>query len=105
MAMTEFAAESSWALVNCSQLLTLAGPRRPRAGAEMRELAIIRDGAIVIRDGKIVATGTRTQIEDQLSGEVPVLNAGGRVVTPGFVDAHTHLVFAGNRADEFEQRC
>ena len=105
MAISNSAAENGWALVNCSQLLTLAGPMRPRARAEMRELGVLRDGAMLIRAGKIVSVGTRGHIEGQLDSQAEIIDAGGRVVTPGFVDAHTHLVFAGNRADEFELRC
>ena len=71
----------------------------------MRELAIIHDGAMLIRDGKVEAVGARSQIEGLLNSDTQIIDAGGRVVTPGFVDAHTHLVFAGNRADEFEMRC
>src|SRR3984885_7005492 len=105
MAISNSAAENGWALVNCSQLLTLAGPMRPRARAEMRELGVLRDGAMLIRAGKIVSVGTRGHIEGQLDSQAEIIDAGGRVVTPGFVDAHTHLVFAGNRADEFELLC
>ena len=94
-----------FALLNCSQLVTLAGANRPRVGAEMRELAIIDDGAMLISDGRIEAVGARSQIEALLNSDTQMIDAGGRVVTPGFVDAHTHLVFAGNRADEFEMRC
>ena len=71
----------------------------------MRELAIIRDGAMLIRGGKIEAVGLRSEIEARLPKDAQVIDAQGCVVTPGFVDAHTHLVFAGNRADEFEMRC
>ena len=92
-------------LVNCSQLVTLAGPARPRIGAEMRELGIIPDGAMLVRSGRIVATGARSQVEPLATGDAEVVDAGGRVVTPGFVDAHTHLIFGGNRANEFEMRC
>ena len=92
-------------LLNCSQLVTLAGPNRPRVGAEMRELAIVRDGTMLFRGGKIEAVGSRREIEALLTSDAQIIDAGGRVVTPGFVDAHTHLVFAGNRADEFEMRC
>jgi imidazolonepropionase len=94
----------SLAIINCSQLVTLAGPRRPRVGAEMRELAIISDGAMLVRDGRIVQTGARGEIEKLIDSDCEVVDAGHRVVTPGFVDAHTHPVFAGNRADEFEMR-
>ena len=92
------------AVVNCSQLVTLAGPNRPRAGAEMRELSVIEDGAMLVRDGRIERVGARASIEPLIDGGCEVFDAGRRVVTPGFVDAHAHPVFAGNRADEFEQR-
>jgi len=91
-------------ICNCRQLVTLAGPARPRIGAEMRELAIVPDGAMWVRDGRIHAVGTRRDIERSLPPRAGVLDAGWRIVLPGFVDAHTHAVFAGNRADEFEQR-
>ncbi len=89
---------------NCRQLLTLAGPARPRAGAEMREIGIIRDGALLVRGGRIQAIGTRAEIERLISRQTEIVDAGGGVVLPGFVDAHTHPVFAGNRADEYELR-
>jgi imidazolonepropionase len=91
------------AVLNVSQLVTLAGPRRPRAGAEMSELAIIRDGGMLIRDGQIDRVGPSEEIEGKSDG-AEIVNAGRRVVLPGFVDAHTHLVFAGNRLDDFERR-
>ena len=91
-------------VVNCRQLVTLAGPARARTGAEMRELAIIADGALVARDGRILKVGTRAEIERLASANAEIVDAGGRIVLPGFVDAHTHPVFAGNRADEFEER-
>ena len=94
---------SSLALLHASQLVTLAGPRRPRTGKEMSDLAIIRDGGLLIRDGKIDATGASDEIE-KAAGDAEIVDAGGRVVLPGFVDAHTHLVFAGDRLDDFERR-
>jgi len=90
------------AVVGGSELVTLAGPARPRTGAELRELAILRDGAMLIRDGRIEKVGPRAEIAIDLDTEI--IDAGGRVVMAGFVDAHTHPVFAGNRADEFEKR-
>ena len=92
------------AVINCSQLVTLAGPARPRTGLEMRELGIITDGALLIREGLIENVGTSTQIEAKINADTVLVDAGGRVVMPGFVDAHTHPVFAGTRAGEFEER-
>jgi imidazolonepropionase len=94
----------SLAVVNIGQLITLAGPSHPRVGKELRELSIIENGALVIEDGRITAAGTREDLASQISDADTVIDAEGRCVTPGFVDAHTHLVFAGNRAAEFEQR-
>jgi imidazolonepropionase len=90
------------AVVNCRQVVTLAGPDRPRIGVEMRELGILTGGALLVRDGKIAAVGTRRDIEAAHPDEI--VDAGGGIVLPGFVDAHTHPVFAGNRAGEFEMR-
>ena len=92
------------AVWNASQLVTLTGPARPRVGAEMRELGIIENGAMLVRGGRIEAVGKRPEIERLVSTETEIVDAGGRVVLPGFVDAHTHPVFAGNRADEYELR-
>jgi imidazolonepropionase len=94
---------SSLAVLNASQLVTLIGPKRPRVGRALAELGIIRDGGILIRDGKIERVGPSDDIEKN-SGGAEVVDAGGRLVMPGFVDAHTHLVFAGNRLDDFERR-
>ena len=92
------------AVIGCSQIVTLAGPARPRIGTEMRDLSIVEDGAMLVRDHQIVKIGTRAEIEPLIDSQTTVVDAGGRVVLPGFVDAHTHPVFAGNRADEFDMR-
>jgi imidazolonepropionase len=94
---------SALAVLNASQLVTLAGARRPRIGTELLELGIIRDGGMLIRDGKIERVGLSDEIEQNL-GDAEIVDAGGRVVMPGFVDAHTHLVFAGDRLDDFQRR-
>ena len=91
------------AVVNIGQLVTLAGPARPRVGAELRELGIIENAALLIEDGRIKAAGRYSEIKSKGLPHA-VVDAQGRCVTPGFADAHTHLVFAGNRAEEFEQR-
>jgi len=91
-------------IVHASQLVTLSGPQRPRVGPEMRELAIIEDGALLARDGVIVALGATSQVEDLAGAGAVRIDAGGSVVMPGFVDPHTHPVFAGTREDEYEMR-
>src|SRR5215813_551290 len=87
---------------NISQLVTVAGLPGPRAGAQMRELGIIVDAAIRIRDGLIEAVGAASEVAS--SATARTLDAGGGVVMPGFVDAHTHPVFSGTREDEYEMR-
>ena len=94
---------NSLAVIHAAQLLTLAGSIRPRVGAEMTELGIIRDGGMLIHDGKIDSVGLSDEIEEKSRG-AEIVDAAGRVVLPGFVDSHTHLVFAGNRLDDFERR-
>lgn len=86
---------------SASQLLTLAGG--PQRGAELGRLGWIPDGAALIRDGIIVAVGASHDLRSAYPDE-PELDAQGRVVMPGFVDPHTHLVWAGDRAAEFEMR-
>jgi imidazolonepropionase len=94
---------SSLAVLHTSQLVTLTGPKRPRVGTELSELGIIRDGGMLIRNGEIERVGPSDEIE-KIGSDAEVVDARGRVVMPGFVDAHTHLVFAGNRLDDFERR-
>ena len=90
-------------MLHASQLITLSGPKRPRNAIELSELGIIRTGGMFVRDGKIETAGPSDEIEKN-AGDAEVLDVAGRVVMPGFVDAHTHLVFAGNRLDDFERR-
>ena len=94
----------SLAIINCSQVVTLAGPAGPRTGAEMLALAVVSRGGLFVRDGLIERAGTSGEIEPLIDASTTVVDAGGRVLLPGFVDAHTHPVFAGTRVDEFEER-
>src|SRR6266545_2425717 len=94
---------SSLAILHASQLVTLAGPKRPRVGREMSDLAIVPDGGMLIRGGRIEVVGPSNEIENK-GADAEVIDAREKVVLPGFVDAHTHLVFAGNRLDDFERR-
>jgi imidazolonepropionase len=92
------------AIVNIGQLVTLAGPARPRVGRELCELGLVEDAALFVEDGRVTSAGPYSQLRSQIPAGAAVIDAEGCCVTPGFVDAHTHLVFAGNRAAEFEQR-
>ena len=76
------------------QLLTLRGPRFPRYGADLNELSIIYDGALLIRDGAVEEVGPTRRVENLAAARGAVeISAAGRVVMPGFVDSHTHLAF------------
>lgn len=95
---------SDWLITGCSELLTLRGSV-PRRGRALRELGIIRDGALLIHNDRIAAVGRRRRVERlRESRRAEKLDLGGRVVLPGFVDSHTHLIFPESRAEEFEQR-
>jgi imidazolonepropionase len=93
-----------WLITGCSQLLTLRGPV-PRRGRALAEIEIIRDGAVLTHDDRIAAVGSRRRIERlPKARRAEKLDLGGRVVLPGFVDSHTHLIFPAARAAEYEQR-
>ncbi len=85
------------------QLLTLASPAGPKRGAAMSDVGLIEDGALAVSEGRIVLVGTTEEVRARAAAREEI-EATGRVVMPGFVDPHTHLVFAGSREDEFELR-
>lgn len=89
-----------------SQLVTLAGPKGPRAGAAQSELGIIEDGLVVVSGGKIVEVGKSADLKPKLklTPNTKVIDARNMVAMPGFVDCHTHLVYGGSREEEFELR-
>ncbi len=93
-----------WLISGCSQLLTLRGAA-PRRGRVLGDPGIIRDGALLVHGDQIAAVGPRRRME-KLRGarRAEKLDLGGRVVLPGFVDSHTHLIFPASRAAEHEQR-
>jgi len=93
---------SNLLITGASQLLTLRG-RVPRRGKFLSDIGIIRDGALLTRDGILAAVGTRSEMESlPESRSAEKLDVGGRVVLPGFVDSHTHLIHAASRAEEYE---
>ncbi len=92
-------------IAHCHQLVTLRGSSEPRRGKQLRELGLIRDGAVLVHDGRIAAVGTTRQVErNPLARRAEKINAKEHVVVPGFVDSHTHLVFPASRAEEYERR-
>ncbi len=88
---------------SANQLLTLVGDA-PKRGATQGELSIIRDGALAISGEKIFAVGDTLDILSLADSHTRKIDARGKIVLPGFVDAHTHVVFAGDRANEFDLR-
>src|SRR2546428_331920 len=90
---------------NAAQLLTLSGRPVPRRGPDLGELGVIPDGAVLTRGAIIVGVGrTRDLAAEARRLRARAIDCRGRVVMPGFVDSHTHLVFAGSRVDDFEER-
>ncbi|GAB4477139.1 MAG: imidazolonepropionase [Anaerolineae bacterium] len=89
---------------NAGQVCTLpAQEGGPQRGSSLGTLGLITDGAVAIRDGLIVEVGTTAAIRAHFSAQATI-DAAGRAVVPGFVDPHTHLIYAGDRAAEFEMR-
>ncbi|UCC63194.1 MAG: imidazolonepropionase [Anaerolineae bacterium] len=88
---------------SAAQLLTLASPGGPQRGNAVGNLGLIEDGAVAVRDGQILMVGPTVSVRSQIEAGQEI-DASGQVVMPGFVDPHTHVVFAGHRADEFERR-
>ena len=87
-------------LVRNARILTLAAGARPRRGGELRELAVIPRGDVLVADGAIAAIGPKVEAPEGAE----VIDAGGRVLMPGFVDCHTHACWAGDRLEEWEQK-
>ncbi len=92
-------------LIHSAAQLCVAPPQNggPQRGHGLGDLGLIKDGAVACSDGRIVAVGLTDDIRAECQAAVE-LDASGKVVCPGFVDPHTHLVWAGDRASEFEQR-
>jgi imidazolonepropionase len=90
---------------NIKQLVTVcSGGKRFKQGREMRDIGLIEDATVVIEDGKFSWIGPSADFRRTTDGTVDVIDASDSVALPGFVDAHTHLVFGGSREDEFAMR-
>ncbi len=92
-------------VVNAESVVTVADDGRVRRGATQGEIGLIADGAVAIRDGKIVAVGSTGDVLADWSDEsVPVIDATGKTVMPGLVECHSHPLFGGERHDEYAER-
>src|SRR5438132_3234695 len=95
---------SSRVIAHASQIVCMSRRKeRCKRGKELRQIGLISDGAVIVSDGIIQWLG-RTSELPPIFPDAEVLDASGKVILPGLVDSHTHLVFAGSREDEFEQR-
>ncbi len=88
---------------NIGQLVTCASGGKAKKGAEMQNVGIIENGAIAIENGEIIGVGNSEEILKEFE-VANIFDANKKVVTPGFVECHTHIVFAGDRINEFELR-
>jgi imidazolonepropionase len=94
-------------LLGAGQLLTCrSGGKGPRRGKNLADPGVVEGGALAVSAGRIVAVGTEEDVRSAIAGSevATTIYAGGRVVMPGWIDPHTHAVFAGYRADEYEAR-
>ena len=96
------ATSRSIVLAHAAELVTLAGPNRPRTKDELRDLRILTDGAVFIEDGRIRQVGSSDKLVARHKDRAQIADVSGKVVMPGFVDPHTHLVFAGSRHEELD---
>jgi imidazolonepropionase len=89
---------------NIGQLCTIpAHAGGPQRGHRLGDLGLLENAAVAIQNGEIAAVGPDDALREQYAAATPI-DAGGQLVTPGLVDPHTHLIFAGERSGEFEQR-
>lgn len=92
---------------NAAQLATISGANKPRTREAMSDLGVIENGSLWIENGKIMAVGSTAELEliyGDRASEAEIVDATGRLVTPGLVDPHTHVAYGGSREREFEMR-
>ncbi|MFX1513240.1 MAG: imidazolonepropionase [Promethearchaeota archaeon] len=96
--------EADFVILHANELLTIKGAsQKAKISDEMKDLGIIQDGAVAVKDGKIVAVGSTREVLSLLKKGFDKIDATGKLVTPGLIDPHVHLVFAGTREDELEK--
>ena len=95
--------KSRFVLAHAEELATMGGGNgKPRVREGMSDIGALRDGAVAVRDGRIAAVGATKEVLGKLDGSYEVIDVSGKLVTPGLVDPHVHLVFAGSREGELE---
>ena len=91
-------------IIRANEIVTLRGfTEKPAIGGDMRNIGVISSGAVAIQDGKIIEVGKSEVIEKKYTADT-VIDARGKIVLPGFIDAHTHLVFSGSREEELTMK-
>ncbi len=91
-------------IIRANEIVTLRGfTEKPAIGSDMRNIGVISSGAVAIQDGKIIEVGKSEVIEKKYTADT-VIDARGKIVLPGFIDAHTHLVFSGSREEELTMK-
>src|ERR1041385_260309 len=85
---------------NIGQLVTCA-PSKPKRGTAMSDVGLVENAGVAVKDGKVLDVGPSAEIEMAYNSDQQI-NAEGKAVCPGFVDPHTHIVFGGDRLNEFE---
>ena len=89
--------------MHANELATLrGGTERPRVRDGMNDLGLVSDGAVAVRDGRIVAVGPTKEVLGKIDRSFELIDVSGKLVTPGLIDPHVHLVFAGSREGELE---
>lgn len=90
-------------IYNAREIATMKSGSTAKCGSDMNDAGVIKDAGMAIKDGKIIAIGASSEIQQNYSWDT-VIDAEGKIITPGFVDSHTHPVFVHTREDEFAMR-
>ena len=90
-------------ILHATQLVTCASSSGPKRGSALADVGLIPDGAVAVADGEIIAIGPSRDLSAEYTPRETIY-ASDKVVCPGFIDPHTHVVYAGDRVAEFEMR-
>lgn len=89
---------------NISNLITLKGENRPRAGKDLEDIGLIKDGIVAVKGDKIIFAGDKLPSNIERDQETIVIDGKGKTVSPGLVDSHTHVVHGGSRENELAMK-